>query len=176
MRADRSTATLLSAVHDVVRAIDADQPVAEAATLHDILERSVPVARRRFQLQILVAIGAFAALLAALGVYGVVAQAVVQRTGEIGVRVALGATSRDIARLVLAGAARLIVVGVPLGLVGAAAFGQVLSSTLYGVRPGDPLALSLAAAVLVTAAIAACALPAHRAARQDPVAALRRGS
>lgn len=117
--------------------------------------------------------GTLALGMAAVGLYGVAAYAVAQRTGEFGVRVALGARGRDVAGLVLRQGLRTVAVGGAVGVLGAVAVGRVLRARLYGVEPLDPLTLIVATAVLATAALAATWLPARRAARVDPATALR---
>jgi ABC-type antimicrobial peptide transport system permease subunit len=174
VHADVPASSVVPAVRRAVRAVDPDQPFGTVATLRQMLDRSDAVARRRFHLRILVIVGLFAALLASLGVYGVAAQTVVTRTPEIGVRVALGATRSDVASLILSGTGRLILTGIALGWLAALGFGRILASALFEVSPGDPLVLSVAAALLVATALLASALPAHRATRIDPAHALRR--
>jgi ABC-type antimicrobial peptide transport system permease subunit len=117
--------------------------------------------------------GALALLLAAIGLYGVVAYAVAQRTGEFGVRVALGARARDITTLVLRQGIRLTLVGGAFGAAGAVAVGRLLKSRLYGVEPVDFPTLGAVAALLAASALLACWIPARRAARVNPTEALR---
>ena len=120
--------------------------------------------------------GAFAALalvLAAIGIYGVMAYVVSQRTSEIGVRMALGATSREVFRLVLGDGLRLTAVGLVIGVAGSIAAGRWLKSLLYGVGSGDWLTTAATASMLLAVAMLACLLPARRAMRVDPMAALR---
>ena len=112
-------------------------------------------------------------MLAAIGIYGVMAYAVAQRTHEIGIRMALGAQRRDVLGLVLGQGFRLTVLGVVLGLAGALALTRGLSALLYEVGPRDPLTYAAIAAVLCVVALAACCVPARRATRLDPMAALR---
>ncbi|HEY5908189.1 MAG TPA: FtsX-like permease family protein, partial [Vicinamibacteria bacterium] len=119
------------------------------------------------------AFGALALLLAAIGLYGVVAYTVAQRTREVGVRVALGAGVGDVVRLVLGGGMRLAAVGVTLGALAAAGVAQLLSSLLYGVSSVDPLAYVGGASLLLLVAFLANLIPARRAARVDPMVALR---
>jgi putative ABC transport system permease protein len=119
------------------------------------------------------AFGALALLLAAIGLYGVVAYSMAQRTREVGVRVALGAGLGDVVRLALGSGMRLAVVGALAGVLGAAAVARLLSALLYGVSPLDPMAYAAAAAVLLSVALLANLVPARRAARVDPMAALR---
>jgi ABC-type antimicrobial peptide transport system permease subunit len=114
-----------------------------------------------------------ALLLAVLGVYGVLAFSVTQRTAEFGIRIALGASRRDIAKLVLNQGARLVLIGIVAGLAGYLALSRIVGQLLYGIAPTDPFALALAPLVLVLTAVVACAWPARRATRVDPMVALR---
>jgi putative ABC transport system permease protein len=114
-----------------------------------------------------------AVVLAAIGIYGVMAYAVSQRSAEIGVRMALGATHQDVFRLVVGDGFRLAAAGVVIGTAGSILVAQALRTLLFGVRPGDPATLVLTAAVLVSAAAMASIIPAHRATRVDPMVALR---
>ncbi len=114
-----------------------------------------------------------ALLLAVLGVYGVLAFSVAQRTSEFGVRIALGATAGDIARLVLRQGARLVLTGIVAGLAGYLALSQVVGRLLYGIAATDPATLAVAPVVLTLAAFVACLLPVRRAVRVNPLEALR---
>ncbi|MET0618998.1 MAG: ABC transporter permease [Thermoanaerobaculia bacterium] len=166
-----SPARLTESIRSAMRALDAGVPVYDVASMSERVARSA--APRRFVMQLLGAFALAALALAALGLYGVVAHSVGQRTREIGIRMALGATPRDIARLVLVGGSGLIAAGLAAGLLGALGASRFLSAILYEVRPGDPVSLAAAAAVLAAAAFAAHWLPARRAARLDPMTALR---
>jgi len=139
--------------------------------MDDIVATSLT--RDRFSVYILGAFAAVALILAAVGLYGVVAYFVTQRTNEIGVRIALGADARGIQRLVVVQSLRVVLVGVTLGLIGAVFLSRVLQSLLYEVRPRDPLTLAGVATLLLIVAFAAAIIPARRAARVDPVLALR---
>jgi predicted permease len=154
-----------------VRTVDPEQPLFNIGSLDERLHFSLT--GRRVPLQLLGLFAAVALLLAAIGIYGVLAFSVAQRSGEIGVRLALGATGSRVLTLVLADGARLIGGGLALGVVCAIVLGRLLRSRLFGVDSIDPL--SLAAVVLMFAAIGllACYLPARRAARVDPIEALR---
>jgi putative ABC transport system permease protein len=117
--------------------------------------------------------GALALLLASVGLYGVVAYGVVRRTREIGIRLAIGATRRSVIRLIVGETMTVVACGVLLGVVAAAAASRLVRNQLFGVSPGDSLAIAAAVAVLLAVAVVATGLPARRAARVDPVTALR---
>jgi len=162
---------VINPIRAAVRALDPDQPVSSATAMSDIVAASVQQPRDRTTL-----IGVFALvalLLAAIGVYGVMAYGVNERTREIGVRVALGADTGDIVRLVISGALGMTLLGVVLGLAGGFMTSRLLGSLLFGVAATDlPTFLGAAVVILVVAALASW-LPARRAARVDPAVALR---
>jgi predicted permease len=162
---------LLPAVRREMKALDATLPVGSPASMKDV--RSSRLADRRLPMQLMTAFALLALTLAAVGVYGVMAYSVAARTREIGVRVALGAQPRDVFGMVLRQGLRAAVVGLTLGLLGAAALGRVLTKLLYGVTPTDALTFVAVAAVLLAVALAACFIPARRAVRVDPLEALR---
>jgi ABC-type antimicrobial peptide transport system permease subunit len=128
---------------------------------------------RRAPMILLSLFSGVALLLASLGVYGVLAFSVAQRTAEFGIRLALGATARDIAALVLSEGARLIVIGITAGLAGYLAVSRIIARQLYGVGAADPVTLAIAPLILAIVAIAASILPARRATKVDPMVALR---
>jgi putative ABC transport system permease protein len=171
VRSSRDPASLAGAVRREVALADPALPVFALRTLDELVASSW--ARRRAAIALLGAFAAMALLLAAVGVYGVVSQSARQRTREIGVRLALGARPRDISRLVLGEAIALVGAGCAFGLALGWAAGRLLSTLLFGVRPGDPATLAGAAAVLTLVAIAAALLPALRASRVQPLVALR---
>jgi putative ABC transport system permease protein len=164
-------APLASSVRAAVRSIDPSQPIINLATMDEVISRST--AQRRFALLLFVAFGMVALLLASAGIYGVLAGRVAERTREIGLRSALGATPRDIVRMVMGEGAALTGLGVVLGLGGALLLARFLGALLYGVAPADPATLGGVAVVLSMVALVACLLPAMRALRIDPMAALR---
>jgi putative ABC transport system permease protein len=122
---------------------------------------------------LLTAFEGVALLIAAIGIYGVLAYSVNQRTREIGLRMALGATPGSVLQLIVAQGMKVVVVGVVIGLAGGLALGRAVSSLVFGVPVHDPATFSLVAVVLTAVALAACILPARRAARVDPMVALR---
>lgn len=143
----------------------------EIQTMEEVLEASV--APQRFAATLLGSFAAVALALALVGIYGVVAYTVAQRTREIGVRVALGATTRDVVRYVLGNGLRLALLGSALGVLGAIGAGRLLSTQLFGVTAGDPLTLVAAVAGMLTVAVVASYVPARRAAGVAPMVALR---
>jgi len=163
--------TLAEAVRREVKELDASLPVANMTTLEDVVSTSV--ARPRFYALLLAAFASVALALAAVGLYGVIAYGVARRTREIGVRVALGARPRDVLSLVVGDGARLLGIGLGVGLALALAATRLLRGLLFGVSPTDPGSLIAVAVLLSAVALLACALPARRAARLDPVVALR---
>ena len=154
----------------VANATALDAPFA-FATLDEYLNRAV--AHRRYPMFLLGLFATLALLLAALGIYGVLAYSVAQRTHEIGVRQALGAQTAQVLRLVLGQGLRLTLFGIGLGLVGALAGARLLKSWLFGVKATDPLTFGLAAAAFVAIALLACYVPARQATKVDPMTALR---
>ena len=154
------------------RAVTPETSVREAARLmEEVVARSLT--RDRFSGYILAAFACLALILAAVGLYGVVAYVVTQRTNEIGVRMALGAEPRGIQRLVVVQSLRMVLIGLALGLVGAVVVTGILRSLLYEVNPRDPMTFAVVTLLMVVVALAAAFIPARRAARVDPVLALR---
>jgi predicted permease len=159
------------AVTKQIAAIDANQPVTDVITYNKIVREST--AERRFQMGMLTVFAALALVLASIGLYGVLAYSVVQRTREIGVRVALGAQSQDVIRLVVGQGLLLALIGVVIGLAGSYPLTQLMSSVIFGISPTDPLTFGAVAAGLTLTALLASYLPARRAASIDPMEALR---
>jgi putative ABC transport system permease protein len=154
-----------------LKEIDPNLPLSDVQTLDEIVSRSL--APRRFNMFLLAIFAAIALLLALVGIYGVLAYSVGQRTAEIGLRVALGATQARVLALVLGQGMRPILLGAAIGVLGAAALSQLISSLLFGIKPLDPLTYGLAALLVIVAALLSCYVPARRALRVDPVSALR---
>ncbi len=163
--------SIATAVRAEIRRLDSGLVVGQFLTLDSIVDASV--AQRRFQLLLVMVFACAALLLAAIGVYGVVSQSVTQRTNEIGIRLALGATRRDVWGLVARHGLTPALGGLCAGLAGAAAATRLVSGFLFGVKAIDPLTFAAVSLVLLAAAAAACALPALRATRVDPLIALR---
>jgi putative ABC transport system permease protein len=162
---------LADAGRNVVWSIDRDQPVDNVMTLDDLLDQEVT--NRRLQMLLLGALAALALILACVGIYGVVAYLVTQRTQEIGVRIALGAKSSDILQTIAGQGMRLAVMGIAAGLLASLALSRALQSFLYGVTAMDPLIYCGAIALFSTVVLIACYIPAHRAAKVDAMVALR---
>jgi putative ABC transport system permease protein len=158
-------------VRKAILELDPEQPVANVRTLEEVVALSVGDRRLTALLLGMFAVAALA--LAAVGLYGVVSYAVVQRTREIGIRVALGANRRDVVLLMLGQGMILVVIGLVLGLAGAFGLTPLLRNLLYEVKPADPLSFVAVSLVLLLVALIASWLPARRAARVDPMIALR---
>lgn len=171
VRTDMPEQTLIEPIRNVVRTLDAELPVFRARSMEQVIRASQAT---RISTEALFSVfSGIALVLAVIGLYGLIAQGVGQRKQEIGIRMALGAQPRDVLRLILGEGARLIALGLALGLVGAGALARVLTGQLYSIKPSDP-ATYLGVSVLLTAvALGACAIPARRAARVDPVRTLR---
>jgi predicted permease len=163
--------TAIAAVRAAVASLDPGVPVADVDTAEDSVSGSL--GPRRFPMVLLGAFAGVALALACVGLFGVMAYLVAQRTREIGLRMALGARPGDVFRLIIGHGLALTLAGVAIGLVGAMWLSKLLEGLLYGVAPTDALALAGAAVVLVSVSAAACYVPARRAMRVDPMAALR---
>lgn len=171
IRTSRGASALAPALVREIHALDPNLALGDLITMRDQVDRST--ATQRVAVTLLGAFGVLALLLAAIGLYGVMSHAVSQSSRELGLRMALGASAADLRRLVLSRGFRLTAVGVALGAAAALALTRLLGYLLYGVSPRDPLAFGTAFAVMAIAALMACLLPARRAARTDPVRALR---
>ena len=164
-------AALMRHLRDAVRAVDPSQAVYNVRTMEQVIADAI--APRRATTTLIAVFGALAVLLAGIGVYAVVAFSVAQRTREIGIRMAMGARTKDVLRLVLREGAALAVAGAAAGLLGAWMLTRVLAGMVYGVSPRDPVAYALAPALLIAIALLASLLPTRRAVRVDPVEAIR---
>jgi putative ABC transport system permease protein len=162
---------LTAAAQQVAREMDATQPVSQITTMEHLIQRSV--APDRFALALLGLLALLALLLANVGIYSALSYTVAARTREIGVRLALGATSRDVLRLALGQGMRLALMGIALGLLSACALTRLMQPLLFGVSATDPWTLSVGALSLALVAWLACYLPARRATKVDPLVALR---
>jgi putative ABC transport system permease protein len=171
IRATGDPLALLPQVRAAVRAIDPEQPIASVRTLEQAVGETV--AARRFLMVLLSIFGLAACLLAAIGIYGVMAYVVARRTREIGVRIALGAPPGQVLRLVIAQAMTQAALGIAFGGLGALLLGGLIRAQLFGVSPGDPVTLLATVAVLALVALVASWLPARRAAAVPPVLAMR---
>jgi ABC-type antimicrobial peptide transport system permease subunit len=171
VRTSQDPGTLAASLREAVKRRDATVPIAAMRTMKEIV--STALAQRRFQMMLTGLFGVVALLLGAVGVYGVVSYSVTRRTRDIGVRLALGATSRDVLTWVFSHGMRPVIAGLVIGLLGAVALAQTLRHLLFGVGPLDPLALGGVALTLLLTAAIACYLPARRAAKLDPLLALR---
>jgi predicted permease len=162
---------LAPAVRRAIWSVDAGVPVFDIRTMGEIVSRSLGV--RRFTLMLLSAFGAVALALAMVGLYSVLSYAVAQRTSELGVRLAIGAKPAQVLRLVLADGLRLTFLGVVLGALVGAALARTLARLLYGISPLDPIAFGAACVLMLIVSLVASGVPARRAARVDPLVALR---
>ncbi|HKW63263.1 MAG TPA: ABC transporter permease [Candidatus Acidoferrum sp.] len=171
VRTSNDPLALVSAVRNELQQVDPEQPMAAVATMEQLLGDSL--ARSRFTMLLLGIFAALALALAAVGIYGVIAYGVTQRTQEFGIRIALGAEGSDVLRLVLGQGTRLVLLGIGLGVVLALMLGRFLAALLYGISPTDPLTFGAVAVLLALVALAACYLPARRATRVDPIETLR---
>jgi ABC-type antimicrobial peptide transport system permease subunit len=171
VRSPRPAESLVPEVRAVLADYDSTLPNGEFQALDALVDNAV--APRRLLTHLLGLFSFLALALAAIGLYGVIAFSVTQRTQEIGIRMAIGAQRRDVLTLILRGGLALVAIGVAVGLAGAFALTRVLQSMLYGVSAQDPLVFAGIAALLVLVAALACLLPALRATKVDPLVALR---
>lgn len=171
VRTTQDPAQLASAVKQEIRRLDANLPIASMQTMRDIVWTSV--AQRRFQMTLTSVFAIVALLLGVVGVYGVTNYAVLARTRDIGVRLALGAHRGEVMRWAFAAGIRPVLLGLAVGLVGAAMAGNLLQAALFGVSAIDPVSFGVVGVVLLSTAGVACYVPARRASRIDPMLALR---
>jgi putative ABC transport system permease protein len=171
VRSDGNPLALTGAIREQIAQLDRDQPIASVQTMEARVSASV--AQRRMQMNVLGLFSAMAALLAAVGIYGVMSYAVTQRAREIGVRLALGAERRDVVALVLRQGFAMVAVGVALGFIGALVLTRILRTLLFNVSPTDPLVFSGIVLLLALTSWIATYVPARRAAGLDPLVTLR---
>ncbi len=172
VRTENDPSTIARAVVSQIYAVDPNQPVMEVKALDAVL-REQELATPRFNLTLLSVFAAIGLALAIVGVYGVMSNVVAQQRQEIGVRMALGATAGQIARMIIGRGSRLLLLGIVLGLAGSIFVAQWLAKQVWNVSPFDPIAFSIVSLVLLIAGLQACVWPARRAARIDPHIALR---
>ena len=171
VRTDGSPESLLPSIRQRIHEMDAGLALANVNTMEQWLSNSA--AQPRLNTVLLTSFAAVALLIAAIGIYGVLAYSVNQRTREIGLRMALGATPRSVLQLIVRQGMKVVLIGVGIGLAGGLALGRAVSSLVFGVQVHDPATFSVVAVVLTAVALAACIIPARRAARVDPMVALR---
>jgi putative ABC transport system permease protein len=171
VRTDGSPHALMPALREKVRQLDSSVPVANERTMDEWLSASA--AQPRLDAGLLGSFAAMALLIAAIGIYGVLAYSVTQRTREIGLRIALGAQPSNVLRLVVGEGMKVAGLGIAIGLAGGFALGRAVSTLVYGVKVHDPVTFATVAFALLVVALAACVIPAHRAAHVDPLVALR---
>jgi putative ABC transport system permease protein len=171
IRTSGPPAALLGAIRPTVYAVDKDQPIGTIRPLEEIMADSI--ARQRFAMTLLTVFSLVALVIAAVGIYGVMAYSVVQRTGEFGIRMALGAQQRDVLRLVLTQGGKLIGLGLIIGLAATLAASRAMGSMLFNTSAQDPLTLATITVLLGAVALIACLLPANRATKVNPIEALR---
>jgi hypothetical protein len=172
IRSERAgTQGFLNEVRQAVWSVNSNLPLANVRTMQTVYDKSV--ARTSFTLVMLAIAGAMALLLGMIGIYGVISYTVSQRKREIGIRMALGAQGGDVLHMVLGQGAKMALLGVAIGMVGAFGLTRLMAGLLYGVSPLDPFTFAAVGALLTVVALAACYLPARRATKVDPMVALR---
>jgi putative ABC transport system permease protein len=171
LRTKGDAASMANPAREVIRALDSEQPVSDVRTMENLLAKSV--SRARFNTLLLAVFALVALLLAGVGIYGVMAYSVSQRTHEIGIRMALGARQNDVLQLVLRQGMKLSLLGVAIGLGAAFGLTRLMTTLLFGVQATDPLTFAGIALLLTGIALLACYLPARRATKVDPMIALR---
>jgi predicted permease len=171
LRTKTDPASITESVREAIHSLDPDLPLAKVATLTTLVNDSM--AQPRFSMLLLTSFGMLALALASIGMYGVISYSVMQRTQEIGVRMALGAARQNVFAMVLGRGARLVSLGIGIGVVAALGVTRTMASFLFGVAPTDPLTFAGVSLLLVAVALLACYLPARRATRIDPIVALR---
>jgi putative ABC transport system permease protein len=158
-------------LQQIVAGLDKDLAVFDVKTMEQVLADSL--SPYRFMIRLFGIFGGLALLLAAGGMYGVMSYSVYQRTHEIGVRMAMGAKRSDVLKLVVGSGLKLTLIGVAVGIAGSLALTRLIAGMLYGVKASDPLTYAVVSLILTVVALAACAVPARRATKVDPIVALR---
>jgi len=171
VRTSSPPSTLISAISNAVHEVDREQPVVGVITMDDILADSL--SHQRFNMLLLSAFSGLALLLAAIGIYSVLAYSVRRRMRELGVRMALGAQRGDILRMILGQGTKLAFIGTGIGIAAAFGLTRLMASQLFGVTATDPITFLSVAALIILVALAACYIPARRATKVDPIVALR---
>jgi putative ABC transport system permease protein len=172
IRTNNTPDRLIPAVRREIRAADAGLAINEFQTMGEIM--STVISQPRFRALLAGAFAGLAMLLAAVGIYGVLSQSVVQRTNEIGIRMALGAERGDILSLIISQGLKVILAGITIGVIGAVVVARLLSSLLFDVAPTDLLTFIFIPSLLTIVSLLACYIPARRAIKVDPMVALRR--
>jgi predicted permease len=170
VRSSAPPAALTSAVTNAIHQLSPGQPVAQIATMEELI--ATRLTPQKFNMLLLASFASLAMLLAAVGIYSVLAYAVRRRTREIGIRMALGAQVRDVLRLVVTDGMKPTLIGVAIGIVGALSLSSVVAKLVYGVSPTDPLTLVAGSLVLGVVAFLASIIPAYRATKVEPMTAL----
>jgi ABC-type antimicrobial peptide transport system permease subunit len=171
LRATGEPTSLVTAVREAVRDVDANLPLRKITT--QAVQTSETLTEERTFAKLVSFFGALALLLAAIGLYGVIAYSVTQRTHEIGIRMALGARAFDVLKLVVRNGAKLALVGIAIGLAGAFAVTRLMRTLLFGVTATDATTFAAVSILIIVVAVVACYIPARRAANVDPIEALR---
>jgi putative ABC transport system permease protein len=171
VRTEVEPLSLTAAIRAQLAALNKDQAIYNVRTMEQSIAQSI--APRRFSMLLLAVFALVALVLASLGIYGLLSYTVAQRAREIGVRMALGAQSRDVLKLVIGQGMKLVFVGVALGLVASIALTRTIKNLLFSVSANDPLTLAALALLLIAVALLACFVPARRATKVDPMTALR---
>jgi putative ABC transport system permease protein len=172
IRAKGRPADLTAAVRDQVLSLDPDQPITNIGPMKDLFDARL--SSRRFNMLLFGVFAGSALLLASIGIYGVISYSVAQRVNEIGIRIALGAKQRDVLWLIIGQGMGLALAGLGIGLTASSGLTRLIKSLLYGVSASDPVTLTAVSTLLALTALLACYLPARKATRIDPLAALRR--
>jgi putative ABC transport system permease protein len=171
VRTEGDPAALAGTVREAIAEIDRAQPIYDMQPLDQLVAKSLD--QRRFTLTLMLLFGVIALVLSAIGIYGVMAFAVTQRTQEIGIRMALGASAVDVLKMVVGSGMFLALIGVAVGLIGAFGLTRLMASLLFGVSPTDLVTFGLVTVGLLLVALLACYIPARRATKVDPLVALR---